>query len=188
MGRSRLNNYTPEQMKFFNKINARLRNLVKQEKVGTYDIIQTLYDIGDGIELVQGKDGEGFTLSRATKLTADIMKTLEEYVDKPSKFNYDTSKLAVMRVTADDFYMFMDSNVIENAINDLVKSGIMDRATAEEAINISDIRSKMSDYGRAYRDGDNKEAIRLRNEVLDLLHGHTYYNAAKEEAKAKGDV
>lgn len=175
MARRKLNtSYTPEQFKFFNKINWRIRQLVNTGKVSVDEMIETLSDI-EGVEIVERDNA--FTLSRATKLTEDIMKTLEQYINKPSKFQYEKSKFysSLLKHTVDDYYDFMNSTAVMQAIEEAQKAYMIDRGTAKEILGLSDISSLMSDWGRAYRNGDRSESNRLKEELVDLIVNNAFY-------------
>lgn len=174
MARRKLSNYTPEQSKFFNKINWRIRQLVSSGKVSADEMIETLSDI-EGVELVEKTNA--FTLSRATKLTSDVMKALEEYVSKPSKFSYDKSKFytSLLKHTVDDYYEFMNSTAVMQAIEEAQRAYMVDKGTAKDILGLSDIGSLMSDWGRAYRNHDKSEVNRIKEELVDLIVNNAFY-------------
>lgn len=174
MARRKLNTYTPEQFKFFNKINWRIKELVRQGKVSADEIIETLSDI-EGVEIVERTNA--FTLSKATKLTDDVMKTLEEYISKPSKFSYDKSKFytSLLKHTVDDYYEFMNSTAVMQAIEEAQRAYMIDRGTAKEILGLSDISSLMSDWGRAYRNGDRSEVNNIKDKLVDLIVNNSFY-------------
>ena len=178
MARRKLNSYTPEQNKFFNKMNWRIRQLVNTGKVSLDEMVETLSDI-EGVEIVERTDikTNPFTLSRATKLTADVMKALEEYINKPSKFNYEKSKFytSLLKHTVDDYYEFMNSTAVMQAIEEAQRSYMVDRSTAKDILGLSDISSLMSDWGRAYRHGDRSEVNRIKDELVDLIVNNAFY-------------
>lgn len=177
MARRSLNNYTPEQTKFLNKINWRIRQLVNTGKVSLDEMVETLSDLG--VEIVERTNlkTNPFTISRATKLNEDMMKALEEYINKPSKFNYEKSKFytSLLKHTVDDYYEFMNSTAVMQAIEEAQRAYMVNRGTAKEILGLSDISSLMSDWGRAYRKGDRSEVNRIKDELVDLIVNNAYY-------------
>lgn len=175
MGR-RLNNYSQEQIKFLNKINWRIRELVKQGKVSEDEMIETLSDI-EGVEIVERTNA--FTISRATNLTADVIKTLETYINTPKKFNYDKSNFKYsLKVTKDDFYEFMESKEIKKAIEDIKRQLMIEKdEDAEKILGLDKVRDYMSDWGRAYRDGDKERIMDLKSDIeSEIMYNQMKYN------------